>query len=317
MLNYKGLKATCERFIVSDVQIDQQINRLLDQHMKTLAITDRPSQLDDELVIDYEGFCDGVQFEGGTAQRQVLTLGSDMFIPGFEAQLVGKSAGEEVEVQVTFPDAYSVTALAGKPAIFKCKIHEIRVRQKYDLDDVFAQEVGGCESLEAMRERIRNEMQAYADQQADEDLKQCLIDQLLSDYQCDITDEQLNKALDLELKNLEGQLARQGLTLDAYCQFTGQNRDQLRADCLPDAKKAVQRQMIIAEIAEKENIEADEPSIGEALEKICRDNGMRIEELQPYMNAEFESAVVRNVIATKVLDCIKSYAEISVVEKHA
>ena len=122
MLHYKGLKGTYERLIVSDAQVDRQIEALIEQHPRIIPVTDRPSRLDDEVVLDYAGYCDGVQFEGGTAQDQTLVLGSGTFIPGFEAQLVGKLPGDSVDVKVTFPTPYHSEVLAGKEAVFKCKI---------------------------------------------------------------------------------------------------------------------------------------------------------------------------------------------------
>ena len=315
MLNYKGLAASREKLIVSDEQVDQQINRLLEQQFKTIIITDRPSQLDDEIVLDYAGYLGDEQFEGGTAEKQTLTLGSGMFIPGFEEQLVGKNAGDEVDVHVSFPEQYHAAELAGKAVVFKCKIHEIRIKQKYHADDEFAREVGGCESFPAFREALRLSMQDYVDLQADMELKDRLMNQLLEDYECEITDEQLEKAIDVEIQSLEAQLGRKGLNLDLYCQFTGKTREALREEYALDARNNIKRQKIIAEIAEIENIEADEESVANEFSRICRENGMTIEQLQPYFDQEFEKVIIRNVIAGKVLDKLVEYGEISVVEK--
>ena len=315
MLNYKGLRATLERLIVSDAQVDRQIDQLLEQNQKTIVITDRPAQADDEVVLDYIGYCDGVPFEGGAAQNQALVLGSGMFIPGFEEQLIGKNAGDEVEVRVTFPDGYHAAALAGKAAVFKCTVREIHFRRKYAADDEFARDVGGYDTFEAFRAALRDGMQAYADQQADRELKDRLMDQLCDACACEITEAQLQRAIDLEMQNLEAQLGRQRLSLDLYCQFTGKTREQLREECIPDARKSIKRQYIIAEIAEAEGIEADETSVAEEISRICQENGMTMETLQPHMDSAFENAVIRSVIANKVLDRIKDSAVIQTVVK--
>lgn len=316
MLNYKGLRATLERLVVSQAQVNQQIDKILDQNFKTTAITDRPSQLGDELVLDYAGYCGGEQFPGGTAEKQTLTLGSGMFIPGFEEQLVGKSVGDEVDVNVTFPVPYHSEALAGKAATFKCKIHEIRLKERYRLDDAFAREVGGCGSLAEFRNALKESMQAYMDRQADADVKNHLLDQLVENYECEITREQLEKAVDVELQNLEAQLGRQGLNLDAYCQFASTTKDALREDCVPDARKNIKRQHIISEIAKLEHIEADEASVADEFARVCQENGVTVEALQPYFDKAMEDALVRNVITNKVLDKLMEYADITTVEKH-
>ena len=317
MLNYKGLRGVRERYIVSDRQVDEQIDTLLDYHRQIIPVTDRPSRLDDELVLDYAGFSEGVQFEGGTAEKQTLILGSGAFIPGFEEQLVGHNIGDQVDVRVTFPTQYHAPNLAGKEAVFKCTIHEIRVRRKYAPDDTFAKAVGGFDSFEKLRDAVRQSLQDLSDQRADEDLKASLLDQAMADYDCAITDEQLSLAVNAELNTLEAQLQRQGLTLDSYCSFTGKSREQLRVECLPDARKAVRRQKAIAEIAEAEHIVADEASVAAAIQDICRQNGLTVDQLTQYMDEAAQAAVIRNVITGKVLDRIVALSDIETVEKRA
>ena len=160
---YKGLSAELSRHTVTTEEIDRYMQRLVEQNPRIAEVTDRPAELGDEVVLDYAGFCDGEQFAGGTAEMQTLTLGSGMFIPGFEEQLVDKVPGEEVTVHVTFPEQYHSDALAGKAAEFKCKIHQIRVKTHYELDDTFAKEVGGCDTFEQMHKKLGESMQAYTD----------------------------------------------------------------------------------------------------------------------------------------------------------
>ena len=315
MLNYKGLRGRLEKLTVSDAQVDEQIDQLLEQHPRIIPVNDRPSQLNDELLLDYAGYADGVQFEGGTAEKQTLTLGSGTFIPGFEAQLVGKNVGDEVDVRVTFPARYHAEHLAGKEAVFKCKIREIRVKQKHAPDDAFAQEVAGMPSFDALRQRMREGLQAYTDQQAEEELQARLLDTVLETYECEVTDEKLGLAMDAQVQSLEAQLQRQGLTLDAYCRFTGKTREQLREESRLDAEKAVRRQSAIAEIAKAERITADESDVMEAIQIICRQNNMSIDQLTGCLDENAQNAIVRNVITAKVLQFIREHAEIETVEK--
>lgn len=315
MAEYKGLKGTLERLTITDAQAQKQIEQLIEQHPRLIPVTDRPSRLDDEVVLDYAGYVDGEQFEGGTAQMQTLVLGSGMFIPGFEDQLVGKRPGDQVDVHVTFPVQYHAPALAGKEAVFKCVIHEVRVRDKYAPGDDFALEVFGMDSYDALMARMKQSLQTYADQQAEEELSIRLIDQVAADFDGDIPQEALDRAVDLQLQSLEAQLQRQGLTLDAYCQFTGKTREQLRADHLPDARKAVTRERAIDYVAQAEHIEADEESVAQVLQQICRENGVTMDQLAAHMDENAQAAIVRNVITQKTLRHVRELAEVEVREE--
>jgi len=315
MAEYKGLKGTLERLTITDAQAQKQIEQLIEQHPRLIPVTDRPSRLDDEVVLDYAGYVDGEQFEGGTAQMQTLVLGSGMFIPGFEDQLVGKRPGDQVDVHVTFPAQYHAPDLAGKEAVFKCVIHEVRVRDRYAPGDDFAREVFGMDSYDALMARMKRSLQAYADQQAEEELSIRLIDQVAVDFDGDIPQEALDRALDLQLQSLEAQLQRQGLTLDAYCQFTGKTREQLRADHLPDARKAVTRERAIDYVAQAEHIEADEESVAQVLQQICRENGVTMDQLAAHMDENAQAAIIRNVITQKALRRVRELAEVEVREE--
>jgi len=315
MLNYKGLKGTYERLIVSEARVDRQVDTLLEQHARVIPVTQRASEPGDELVLDYAGFCDGVQFEGGTAQNQSLVLGSGTFIPGFEEQLVGARPGDAVDVRVTFPTPYHSEALAGKEAVFKCNVRAIRQREKYAPDDAFAREVGGFESFKAMREALRQGMQAYADRQADAELKLRLLDELVARYDGEVDEAQVERALEAEMQSLRAQLARQGLTLEAYCRFTDRTEDQLRADRLPDARKRVIRQQILLEIIDAEGIEASEDDVAEEIRRLCTQNNMTPEQLSARLDEASQRTIVQNVLAEKALERLKACAEIETVEK--
>lgn len=317
MLNYKGLHGVRERLLASDQMIDEQIDRLLEQNVKAIPVTDRPSQLDDELVLDYAGECEGKFFPGGTAEKQTLTLGSGAFIPGFEEQLVEKNVGDCVDVRVTFPTPYHAPELAGKDAVFHCKIHEIRVRRKYAPDDEFAREVGGCVSFAAFRDSLRAALQNYIDRQADDDLRTQLIDRVCAGAEFEISDAQLDAALDHEMQLFEAQLGRQGLNLDQYAHFMNRTKDEIRAEHRPDARRNIERQLAIDEIARLEGIEADEQSVLEALDAICRENGVTIEQLRPHMDEAFQSAVERSVVNQKALDRLVELSEIEEVVRES
>ena len=308
---YRGLNARLDRHIVTGEEIDRQLQRLQQQTPRIAVVKDRPTQLGDEVVLDYAGFCDGEQFAGGTAENQTLTLGSSAFIPGFEEQLVDKVPGENVTVHVTFPEQYHAAELAGKAAEFRCVIHEIRVKSAYELDDVFAREVGGCETLAEMRQKLGQSLQAYADEQGEMDLQDQLLRQAAATLELTITEEQLDAAVEQQMQTLQAQLAQQGLSLEMYCQFMNTTEEALRRDARPTAEVTIRNQAAIDRIVQLEGLQADQQEIAQAVALICRQNHMTLEQLKPYYDAEFEQAVIRSVLTSKAMKLIRDAAEIT------
>ena len=310
---YKGLAAEMTRHIITDEEVDRQIQRLQQQNPRIAVIKDRPTENGDEVVLNYAGFCDGVQFPGGTAENQTLVLGSGMFIPGFEEQLLDKVPGEEVIVKVTFPASYHAEELAGKAAEFHCTINEIRVKTMYELDDIFAQEVGGCYTFDEMREALQKSLQEFTDNRGEQDLKERLLRQAAETVDYTPSFAELEKAVDEQMANLEAQLARQGLSTEMYCNFMSTTKEDLRKDARPDAEAELRKAAAVRKIAELEKLEVSQEEIGKAVALICRQNGMTVEELKPHYDAEFEQAVIKSILTGKVMDLIRDAAEITVV----
>ncbi len=308
---YRGLKADLERHIVTGEEIDRQIQRLQQQTPRIAEVTDRPTALGDEVVLNYAGFCGGVQFPGGTAENQTLVLGSGSFIPGFEEQLVDKVPGEEVTVKVMFPSQYHAEELAGKAAEFRCKILQIRVKTMYELDDTFAKEVGGCETFEELRQRMGESLQAYADERGEMDLQDRLIRQAADTMEFTPSEEQIRAEVEEQMQNLAAQLNQQGLNLEMYCQFMSTSEAQLREDARANAIASVRIQAAIEQIVYTENLEASEEEIGQAMAVIARQNRMTLEQLKPYVDAEFHAAVVRSVLTSKAMKLVRDTAEIT------
>ena len=309
---YKGLKAVLERHIVTDSEVERQIQRLQQQYPRIASITDRATQLGDEVILDYAGFCGEEQFPGGTAEKQTLVLGSGQFIPGFEEQLLDKVPGEKVTVKVTFPTEYHAPDLAGKEAEFRCHLHEIRVKTAYELDDTFAKEVGQCENMDEMRQKMKKSLQAYADEQGEMDLQDHLIRMAADTLELEISAEELKKGVDEQMGTMTAQLAQQGLNLEMYCSFMGTTEEQMRADAEESAKAAIRIKAATDKIAELEKLEATQEEIGVACATIARQNHMTIEELKPYYDAEFEAAVIRTVLMSKAMKVVRDSAEITV-----
>ncbi len=307
---YRGLKADLERHTVTESEINHQLDRLRQQTPRITGVSDRPTQSGDEVVLDYAGYCDGVQFPGGTAQNQTLVLGSGTFIPGFEEQLLDKVPGQEVSVQVTFPEAYHAPELAGKAAEFKCTIHQIRIKSAYELDDTFAKEVGGCETLEEMRAKLGESLQAYTDERGEMDLQERLMRQAAETLEFQPSEKQIAAEVDAQIQNLSAQLAQQGLSLEMYCSFMSTTEEKLREDARANAVISVKVQAAMEQIIAIEELEATEEEIGQALAIIAQQNNMTVEELKPHYDAQFQAAVVRSVLASKVLKVIRDAAEI-------
>jgi len=308
---YRGLKATLERHMITDEEVNRQMERLRQQSPRIELVDNRPTENGDEVVLDYAGFCDGVQFPGGTAEMQTLVLGSGSFIPGFEEQLLDKVPGEEVSVKVMFPSQYHAPELAGKAAEFRCKIHQIRIKTEYQMDDVFAKEVGGCETLAQMEQRMKESLQAYTDERGEMELQDKLLRQAAATMNFTPSEKQLEAELDEQMNNLKAQLAQQGLTIEMYCQFLNTSEEKLREDARANAEASVRIQAAIEQIVYLENLEASKEEIGEAVAVIARQNNMTVEQLKPYYDAEFEAAVVRSVLTTKAMKLVRDSAEIT------
>ena len=310
---YKGLSAQLKQHTVTDEEVDRQIEKLRQGNPRIALVNDRPTELGDEVVLDYAGFCDGEQFAGGTAENQTLVLGSGMFIPGFEEQLVDKVPGEKVTVTVTFPTEYHAENLAGKEARFECTIHQIRVKTAYELDDTFAQEVGGCYTFAEMREHLKQSMQDYVNERGEMDLQDQLLRQAAETLDFTASEEALEAAVSAQISNLEAQLARQGLSLDMYCSFMNTTVDALRQDARPAAEASLRSQAAVEKIVELEGLEATQQEIGEAVALIAKQNNMTVEQIKPYYDAEFEQAVIKSVLTSKVMHLIRDAADIAVV----
>ena len=309
---YKGLTAELTRHIVTDEEVDRQIQRLLQQNPRVAEVTDRPAQQGDEVILDYAGFCDGEQFPGGTGENQTLVLGSGMFIPGFEEQLIDKVPGEEVTVKVTFPAEYHAPELAGKDAEFRCVIHQIRVKTPYELDDVFAKEVGGCDTLADMQEKLKTSLQAYTDERGEMDLQDRLLKQAAETLAFTCDQDALDEAVNEQMKAFEAQLSRQGLSLEMYCSFMNTTEDALLKDMAPSAEAALRNQAAIEKIVELEGLKASEEEIGQAVALVAQQNNMTVEQLKPYYNEEFEKAIIKSVLTGKVMSLIREHAAVTV-----
>ena len=303
---YKGLSAVYPQVELSN----DDTEAALDEYARANPDVQHPERaaMGDEVTLDFEGFKDGVPFEGGKGEQYPLLLGSGYFIPGFEEQVAGAAVGEERDVKVTFPTEY-VPELAGKDAEFRCHIHEIRTVAPYALDDVFAKEVGQCENMAEMRENMRKSLENYYAERAELDLRDRLLRQA-ADTMDDFTPNpaEISKAVEEQLDTMSAQLAQNNLTLDDYCKFSNSTLEQLREDARPGAEEAVRIKALVRRVAQAEELHAHEEDVAQALSEICRANHMTMEELQPYYDDAFAAAVEYSILLAKVTKLIRTSA---------
>ncbi len=305
---YKGLKANLEKVAVREAEVERRLEQLRQQSPAIVQITNRLTQLGDEVVLDYAGTVDGVAFAGGTAQDQCLTLGSGMFIPGFEEQLIGKELGSEVSVHVTFPASYPHRELAGKPAHFACRIKAIQLRREYALDDTFAREVGKCNNMEEMRALMRESLRSYYDERSEQELLDRLLRQAAQNLNYTPKEEEIEQMLEQQMKTIEAQLAQKGLRLEDYCRFMSTTKEQLREDQRPEAVAQLKNQAVIRAIGELERLEATEKDMAAARNEICRSNRITPEQLNEVWDEAFRETVRMNIIGGKVLRLLRETA---------
>ena len=308
---YLNLQGKLEHVDVTAEDIGRQLQRLLQANPRIIPVTGRAAALGDELVLDYAGFSEGVQFPGGTAEKQTLTLGSGIFIPGFEEQLVGTNIGDDVTVTVTFPTEYHAPELAGKPAEFRCHVHEIRTHSSYELDDTFAKEIGQCDTMEQMRENMGKALQDYYNERAEQELRWQLMHQVAATVEEQPTDEELDRMVEAQMETLVAQLAQKGLTLEAYCQFTSSDEKKLREDMRPDALEAFRTQKAVEKIAQLENLTVTDEEMNAAIERICADNHMSAEDLKPYFDNGFLTVVRQQMLRDKATEVVRRSAQIT------
>jgi trigger factor len=310
---YKGLKAVRVVQLVTDEQLAQQLEEIRRQYPLSESITDRAAKLGDEVLIDYAGFVGDNQFEGGTAERQPLMLGSGTFIPGFEEQLVGAKVGDKVDVKVTFPQEYHATDLAGKEAVFHCTVHAITAKSLRELDDQFAKDIGMMNSLEEMKGALRAQMQQYADQVSDAQMRDQLLNALVAECEeLEVSDELIEAELDDAVKTVYQQLQQQGLTLDDYLQFCGRTLEDLRAELRPNATSTVKARLALQEVSRLENITVSEEEIEAEYQVFSRECGIPVEQLKQACGNDAIEALRKDVTMKKTIAVLVDNAEITI-----
>ena len=280
---YKGLKVEKISNRVTQKEIDAKLAEEQEKNARTVSVTDRPVQDKDEVVLDFEGFVDGVAFEGGKGENYPLTIGSGSFIPGFEDQLIGANLEEEKEVRVTFPKEYHAKDLAGKDAVFKCTVHEIKVKELPELDDEFASDVSEFETLDAFKADIKAKIKEQKIAEGKRKQEDKAVEEAVANAQMDIPDAMIDTEVRQMANDFAQRLQQQGLTMDQYFQFTGMTAEKMTEELKPQALKRIQTRLVLEAIVKAENIEISDEKIDEEIQKMAESYKMEAEKLKEFM----------------------------------
>ena len=294
--DYKGLKVDKVSTRVTQKEVDEEIEKERERNARTIEVTDRAVQ--DEVTLDFEGFVDGVAFEGGKGEDYPLTIGSGSFIPGFEEQLIGAEIDKEVEVNVTFPKEYHSEELAGKDATFKCTVHTIKAKELPELDDEFASEVSECETMDAYRAEVKKNIKERKERTGKEKKENQAVDQAIENAQMDIPEAMIEFQVRQMADDFARRIQQQGLTVEQYFQFTGMTAEKMLEEMRPQAEKSIKTRLVLEAIVKAENIEVSDERVEEELTKMAEAYQMEVEKLKEFMG-ENEKKQIKEDLAVQ------------------
>ena len=283
---YKGIELKKIEYNVSDHDIEHELGHMAEHNARLVSIEDRPVEKGDITVIDFEGSIDGVPFEGGKAEKHELEIGSNTFIPGFEDQIVGMKLEEEKDITVTFPEDYFSKELAGKPAVFKVKLHEIKKKELPKLDDEFAKDVSEFDTLEELKKDIKEKKEKQNKEKAKYETEEAVIKAVCEDMKVEIPQGMIETETQNMLKDIETRLSYQGLKLEQYLQMMGKTAEEVKKEYEPQAIEAIKSRLALEAIVKAEKIEASEEKINEKLEEMAKNYGKTAEELKANENVK-------------------------------
>ena len=306
--DYKGIEAEKDDTTVSAEEVEAELKRMQDRNARQVSV-ERESKKGDIVNLDFEGFVDGVAFEGGKGEKFDLELGSGMFIPGFEEQLEGKNVGDECDVNVTFPEEYAEKTLAGKPAVFKCKINEIKENQKPELDDEFAKDVSEFDTIAELKADLEKNLQERKNDSAQTSFQERVMDKVIETMEAEIPDAMVETQLDRVADDFGYRLAMQGMEFESYLKMTGMTMEQFRAVFTPQALRQVKIRLALEKVAELEGMDITEEDLNAEFDKLAENNKMDIEKVKELLAAEdlkgdmlcqkANDFILANAVATK------------------
>ena len=309
---YKGIKVSKIEYTVKAEDVQKEISTLQERTARVVEVTDRAVEKDDIANIDFEGFCDGAAFEGGKGENYDLTIGSGQFIPGFEEQLIGKTTGEETEVNVTFPEEYHAEELKGKDATFKVKINKISKKELPELDDEFAKDVSSFDTFDELKKDIEAKLKEQADLRTKNEFENNAIDEVVKLMKADIPDCMIEQKIDALIQDFEQRLSQQGLTVDKYIEYTGMDKDVFRGQFKERAESQVKTSLALEAIGKKEKIEISDAEVEAELKKLAESYKMELDVVKKYINPE---DLKKDLILQKAIDFITENAEVEIVKE--
>ncbi len=301
---YLGVQVTKIDTTVSDAEVEEALEKERNNNARTVSVTDRAVANGDTAVIDFEGFVDGVAFEGGKGENHPLEIGSHSFIDTFEEQLVGKNVGDEVEVNVTFPEEYHAADLAGKPAVFKVKINEIKAKELPELDDEFAQDVSEFDTLAEYKEDLKKQLTEQKENEAKRTKEDEAIQKIIDKSSMEIPEAMLETQCENMVNDFAQRIAQSGLSMEQYMQFSGLTIEKLKEQVRPEAETRIKSSLVLEQIAKDENIEVTDAEIDAEVEKMAAAYGMEADKLKEYMGDAEKESMKRDLAVTKAVDLI-------------
>lgn len=306
---YKGLEVEEKTVEVTDEDVNELIERQRELQAELVLKEEGTVEEGDTVVIDFEGFLDGEPFEGGKGENHSLEIGSGQFIPGFEEQLIGKESGEETEIEVTFPEEYHAEELAGKDAIFKVKIHEIKYKELPELDDEFAKDVDDeVETLDELKDKKRKELEEQRKQEIENEKREILINKASENAEIDIPKEMIESELEQMMSEFEQRLQMQGMTLEMYTQFSGQDEKDLKEQMREDAEKRVRTNLTLEAIYKQENLEVTDEDVQEELERMAEMYNMEVDQLTSMLGGNTEM-IKGDLLFRKTIDFLVEHSK--------
>ena len=308
---YKGIEASKKKVEVTDEDVSAELAKVQDRNSRMVTVEDRAALTGDTAVIDFEGFCDGVAFEGGKGENFELALGSGQFIPGFEDQIVGHETGEEFEINVKFPEEYQAENLKGKDATFKIKLHEIKRKELPVLDDEFAKDVSEFDTLDAYKQSIREKLQNDREKSAEADVENQILEALIEKVEGEIPEEMYDNEVEESINSFAYRLQSQGLNLETYLKYTGMTTDSLKEQFRPQSEKQVKLRLALEKIAANEGLEPTAEELDAEYEKLAKMYEMEVDKIK---NIVAEAQVKGDLQSQKAVDFVKENAVVKTEE---
>lgn len=305
---YKGIEVEAEDTTVTDEDVQAELLNVQKQNARTVPVEDRAAQMDDEVTIDFEGFTDGVAFEGGKGENYQLKLGSHSFIDTFEDQIVGKNIGDEFDVNVTFPEEYQAEDLAGKPAVFKCKLNGIKETELPELDDEFASDVSEFDTLDEYKEDLKKTLEVKKKDAAKREKESKVVDQVIKNASMEIPQPMIETQKEQMMNEFAQQISYQGLSIEQYFQFSGMSKEQFMETAEPEAIRRIKSRLVLEAIAQAENIEVSEDEVTAEITKMAETYQMEADKLIEMVGEEEKKAIKQDLAVQKAVDLITNAA---------